>query len=137
MEAFRRKWNFPVWVAPVGAAAAALLIAVIAWFYTQTPEPPVRLTTPYQAVLLANNTVYFGRLEGYGASPFPVLREVYYVKTAVDPKTNQQSSVLVRRGAEWHGPDHMILNASQIVLVEPVTRNSKVMELITALRMQR
>ncbi len=137
MEETQKKWTFPVWMAPVGVAALALCIAGGAWIYVRSPEPGVNTRTPYQAVLLTNNQVYFGRLEGYGATPHPILREVYYVKSAVDPKTNAATNILVKRGQEWHAPDHMILSADQVVLVEPVTRGSKVMELITALRMQR
>jgi hypothetical protein len=38
--------------------------------------------------------------------------------------------VLVKRGKELHSPDRMYLNPSQIILVEPVGPNSKVMQLI-------
>lgn len=36
----------------------------------------------------------------------------------------------MRRGSEWHAPNSMMLNASHIVFVEPVTTSSKVAELI-------
>jgi len=39
-------------------------------------------SSKYYAVLLNNNSVYFGRLEGLG-SEFPVLRDVYYVQSNV------------------------------------------------------
>lgn len=35
-----------------------------------------------------------------------------------------------RSRKEWHGPDRMILNAERILLVKPVTKGSKVAELI-------
>lgn len=83
----------------------------------------------YYAVLLTNGSVYFGHLEGL-SSDLPVLRDVYYVQSNVDPQTKAVSNVLVKRGKEWHGPDRMILNAKSIVFVEPVGNDSKVAQLI-------
>jgi hypothetical protein len=90
----------------------------------------------YYAVLLANGSVYFGKLEGFG-TPYPVLREVYYVQSATNPETKQVSSVLVKRGKEWHAPDRMILNEKSIVFVEPVGTGSKVSQLIAESKQQK
>lgn len=90
----------------------------------------VTFTTPYQAVLLSNNSVYYGKLTGYGTSN-PVLTDVYYVVTKTDPNTNQVQNVLVKRGKELHGPDRMYLNPSSIVFVEPVSTDSRVAQLIS------
>ena len=95
----------------------------------------MRFDTPYQAVLLANGQAYFGRLENIGSS-YPVLKDVYYVQTQVHPETKQVTNTLVRRGGELHGPDRMVLNASQIVLIEPVTENSQIAKLIAELKKQ-
>ena len=51
--------------------------------------------------------MYYGKLEGLGR-PFPVLRDVFYVQVATDTNSKQSSSVLIRRGKEWHGPDYMV-----------------------------
>jgi hypothetical protein len=83
----------------------------------------------YYAVLLSNGAVYFGKLEGLG-SAYPVLHDVYYVQTTTNPETKAVSSVLVKRGKEWHGPDRMILNEKAVVFVEPVGSDSKVSQLI-------
>lgn len=85
----------------------------------------------YVTVLLSNGMVLFGKLHGLG-SPYPVLTEVYYVQTVTDPGTQKPTSVLVKRGKEWHAPDRTILMASQILLIEPVTKDSKVRQLIEA-----
>ncbi len=37
-----------------------------------------------------------------------------------DPETKTASNVLIRRGNEWHGPESTIINASHIVMAEPV-----------------
>lgn len=86
--------------------------------------------TPYQAVLLSNGAVYYGKLLGYGTR-MPELTDVYYIISKTDPDTKQVSNVLVKRGKEPHGPDRMYLNASQIVFVEPVGTDSKVAQLIS------
>jgi hypothetical protein len=95
----------------------------------------VAMTTPYQAVLLSNGSAYFGQLEGLG-TPFPVLRDVFYVQSTQDPQTKAVSNILVKRGKEWHSPDRMILNANMIVLVEPVSPTSRVATLISQAKNQ-
>ena len=86
-------------------------------------------STPYQAVLLSNGSVYYGKLSGYG-SGHPVLTDIYYILSKTNPDNKQVTNVLVKRGKELHGPDRMYLNARQIVFVEPVGTGSKVAQLI-------
>ena len=113
-----------VWtLAGLAVLAAGLLFIRHGW------TSNVRFTTPYQAVLLANGSAYFGKLEGYG-SHHPVLTEVYYIVTQTNPETKQSNNVLVKRGKELHEPDRMYLNPAQIVYVEPVGPSSKVAQLI-------
>lgn len=88
-----------------------------------------RLDTPYQAVLLTNNTVYIGKLEGLGTS-YPVMRDVFFVQTRVNPETKETANALIRRETTSHAPTYMILNKTQIVMIEPVGRNSKIADLI-------
>jgi len=84
----------------------------------------------YYAVLLSNGSVYFGQLQGFG-SEYPVLTDVYYVQSNVNPETKAVvGNSLVKRGKEWHGPDRMILNAKNIVFLEPVGLDSRVAKLI-------
>ena len=117
-----------------GKTAAVAVLAALAgvageyWFLAHRA---VAMTTPYQAVLLSNGSAYFGRLEGLG-TPFPVLRDVFYVQNSMDPQTKVVSNNLVKRGKEWHQPDRMILNANMIVLVEPVNPDSRVAQLMGA-----
>ena len=89
----------------------------------------ITFPTTYQAVLLGNNSVYYGKLTGYG-TPNPVLTDVYYILSQTDPQTKQVKNVLVKRGKELHGPDRMYLNPAQIIFVEPVGSDSKVAQLI-------
>lgn len=106
--------------------ALAVLVVVVACD-PQLKRPEI--TTPYAAVLLDNNQVYFGKLANAG-SPFPELTDVYYIQNAVNQETKAVSNILVRRGNEVHGPDRMFLNAHHIILIEPVGANSKVAQLI-------
>ena len=111
--------------------AGVSLIAAAAWhFVDRLRDRDVQFSTPYQAVLLTNGSVYFGHLQGYGAHQ-PVLSEVYYVVTQTNPETKQSNNVLIKRGKELHEPDRMYLNPQQILFVEPVGANSKVAQLIT------
>ncbi len=88
------------------------------------------LDTEYQAVVLTNGQVFFGKLEGLG-TPYPVLNDVHYVRVYGDPRDPRNAtSTLVKRGQEWHAPDSMVINAEHIILVEPVTKDSKVAKLI-------
>jgi hypothetical protein len=89
----------------------------------------VKFLTPYQAVLLTNGSVYFGKLEGYGGST-PELTQVYYVVTQTNQETKQVTNALIRRGQELHKPDRMYLNPRQILFVEPVGTDSRVAQLI-------
>jgi uncharacterized membrane protein len=121
----RKVWVF-VW------CAACLLVGFILGHmvtYHWMHHNRAAFSTPYQAVLLTNSAVYYGKLEGYG-SRSPVLTDVYYIVSKTDPETKQVTNLLVKRGKELHGPDRMYLNASQIVFVEPVGPDSKVAQLI-------
>lgn len=116
-------------------AAVIVAVAVLAAAWLARWQRAVAFETPYQAVLLSNSQVYYGRLEAYGTA-HPLLREVYYVQSRTNPETHEQTNILLKRGKEWHGPDRMYLNPSQILLVEPVGPDSKVAELIRALKAQ-
>jgi hypothetical protein len=86
-------------------------------------------TKGYQAVLLDNNQVYFGKLADLG-SDYPVLTDVFYIQTTINQETKQQNNILLKRGKEWHAPDKMVLNARHIIMIEPVTDGSTVAKLI-------
>lgn len=111
------------------AAAAVIVVAATLLLARNCRDESLKFDTPYQAVLLTNGSVYFGKLESYGTK-FPVLRDVYYVQSGTNQETKQVTNILVKRGKELHSPDRMYLNPSQIILVEPVGTGSKVAQLI-------
>jgi hypothetical protein len=110
---------------------AGLLVAIAAAWHIvrQVRGSAVEFSTPYQAVLLTNGSVYFGHLHGFGGRQ-PYLTDVYYIVTQTNPETKQSNNVLVKRGKELHEPDRMYLNPNQLLFVEPVGINSKVAQLI-------
>jgi len=111
---------------------AALTISGNANGAAKGSGPAIKLTTEFQAILLSNGQLYFGRLDSLKGD-YLVLREVYYVQTAEDPKTKKAQSILIKRGMEWHAPDRMIINAHQVILIEPVAPDSTVAKLINQL----
>jgi len=117
----------------IALLAVAAILAIGVGCSNRPDAAPVKLKsleTEYQAVMLTNGQVFFGKLEGLG-TPYPVLNDVYYVRTVGDPKDpGKATSALIKRGQEWHAPDSMVLNAAHILLVEPVTKSSKVAQLI-------
>jgi hypothetical protein len=108
--------------------AAVLLAGLTACDRGRRHKGP-EITTPYAAVMLDNNQLYYGKLVNPGSS-FPELTDVYYIQSAVNQETKEVKSVLVRRNNDVHGPDRMFLNSRHIVLIEPVATNSKVAKLI-------
>lgn len=113
-------------------ALSALVLVLGTGCQKAQPPAPAAATidsAKFYAVLLTNNSVYFGHLEGLG-SPFPVLKDVYYVQSSQNPETKEVKNILVKRGKEWHGPDRMIVNEKSIVFIEPVGIDSTVAKLI-------
>lgn len=94
-----------------------------------TDKPKLNLTTEYQAVFLDNGQAFIGILENPG-SAYPTLKKVFYIQSQMNQQTKEVKNVLIKRGSEWHEPDHMIINSEHIVLIEPVSSGSKVAQLI-------
>ena len=112
----------------------AALVGIVAagattYFSQHIVHPKIELTTPYQAIQLSNGAAYFCKIEGLGTQ-YPVLREIYFIQSHQDPETKKVTNTLLKRGSEWWQPDRMIVNASNIVFVEPVEPNSRIAQLI-------
>ena len=106
---------------------ASLLLTFYGCSNLQSQRPDIK--TDYQAVFLDNGQVFFGKLENAG-SDYPLMKEVFYVQNRQKPETKEVISILIKRGQEWHGPDKMYINAKHIVVIEPVSPESKVAQLI-------
>ncbi len=114
-------------------AALVLILGLGCGKHTATSGAPALDPARYYAVLLDNNSVYFGKLDALGTD-YTVLHDVFYVQSSVDPQTKAVSNILIRRGNELHGPDRMIINQKAIVFIEPVGTDSRVAQLIAASR---
>ena len=112
-----------------GVLIGVILSAVALTIIWEVRFKQIKFYTPYQAVMLDNNQVYYGKLTDLGRD-YPVLTDVYYIKSGMDPKTKDVKNVLIRRGNELHGPDRMYLNGRHILLIEPVGPLSSVAKLI-------
>lgn len=85
--------------------------------------------TGYYAFFLNNNLIVYGTSDNITASHV-LVRNVFYVRTNVNPETKAVSSDIIKRGSEWHAPTEMLINADQIILIEPVGVDSRVHHLI-------
>ncbi|MFA5359549.1 MAG: hypothetical protein WC349_01115 [Patescibacteria group bacterium] len=96
----------------------------------------------YQAVFLSNGQVYFGKVTDANNQTL-VLENIYYLRSAgnlqvsnTDNATTTQATdnfSLVKLGNELHGPeDKMSINLSQVLFVEDLKAQSKVVEAIRA-----
>lgn len=114
------------------AAAAAIVIAVatgtLAWRSVRHDQlPPTG--TAYQSVALINGQLYFGRITAVEGD-YLQLRDVFYVQTRQNPETHATANVLTKRGSEPHGPDVMLINRAQVLLIESVKGDSQIAKLI-------
>jgi len=93
--------------------------------YGKLPE----LSSQYHAVALMNGQLFFGRIDSLG-NDYTVLRDVFYIQARQKPGSTEVANVLIKRGGEAHAPDRMIINRQQVLLIEPVTQDSQIAELI-------
>jgi hypothetical protein len=108
----------------IAALVGMVAAGVTAYFSQHVFHEKMPFTTPYQAIQLNNGAVYFCKIEGFG-TPFPMLKEIYFIQRNQNPETKQMTQTLLKRD-----PDRMIVNTNNIVSVEPVSPNSRVAELI-------
>lgn len=87
------------------------------------------LKTEYQTVLLTNGVYYFGKIENIG-SKFIELKDVYFIKTIQNPETKQFENKLLSKAKELHKPDRIYINLQQVLTIEPVSADSRIVQLI-------
>ncbi len=96
--------------------------------------------TKYQAVFLANGQVYFGKVTDVNSQTL-VLENIYYLRSNSALQTGEATTTsqladnfaLIKLGNEIHGPqDKMSINLNQVLFVEDLKDNSKVVEAIRA-----
>jgi hypothetical protein len=114
-------------LAVLGLAIVALLGAIVYQNHHRFHKPLI--TTPYQAVVLENGNVFYGRIDHLG-SDHPVLRDAFSIRRELDPETQQPRYVLVKRKDEVNGADHLIFPVTAIAFIEPVRPDSPIGKLI-------
>jgi hypothetical protein len=115
-------------LATLASLVIAAALCLLAWRGPGPRDLP-EMSTPYQAVALMNGQVFFGRLDAR-ASDYLTLRDVFYIQSRQNPDTKAVANILVKRGGEAHGPDRMVLNRQQVLLIEPVNEDSQIARLI-------
>jgi hypothetical protein len=114
-------------IAACGLAIVALLAVIAYQDYRRFHKP--LLTTTFQAVTLVNGEVFYGRIDHLGTD-HPVLRDAFSIRTEIEPQSQQEKRVIVRRSDSLTGADHLIFPAASIASVEPVKADSAVGKLI-------
>ena len=109
-------------------AVAVIILALVIVKVRRVGSIP-KFDTPYQAVLLDNGQVYYGKLSRVRTN-YPEMTDVYYIVRTEDPTTKQVKNVLVKRGKELHAPTVTFFDARHIVMIEPVGTGSDVAKLI-------
>jgi hypothetical protein len=117
-----------VWIGAALTVLAAAAVREEFWGGGARAGLP-RFDTPFEAVLLDNGQVYYGKLTGLG-TPYPKMTDVYYVVNAEDPTTKKVKHVLVKRGNELHAPTETFLSSRHIIMVENVGTSSEIAKLI-------
>ena len=119
------------WLIPVLVLGIIALVVGVLFFNKPGFAPKLDSKITHYAVALTNGLMFYGHPESVGKGVV-VLTDVYYVVRQANPKTNEVSNTLVsRRKSEWHSPDRMILNANNILMMEPVDPTSSVAKLIS------
>jgi len=98
-------------------------------------------SSKYQAVFLTNGQVYFGKVSGE-QSQYVSVADVYYM-VLKQPLQNQKKEgeeqaqeqtkpeySIVKLGKEMHGPTSMAVNRDQILFIENLADDSKVVSAI-------
>ena len=118
------------WVKLVLLAGIIALLAGVLFFRHPGFAPKLDSRITHYAVALNNGLMVYGHPESV-CRGVVVLTDVYFVARQTDPKTNEAHNTLVsRRKSQWHSPDRMILNATNILVMEPVDPASSVAKLI-------
>jgi len=122
------------------ALIMAIVIAVAGyWFFKGDKNTPVVDATKFQAVFLTNGQTYFGKVVN-PSSEYVSVTDVYYLvqkqplqSQNKDDQNQDQAKpeyTLVKLGKELHGPTSMSISKEQILFIENLADDSKVVSTI-------
>jgi len=81
----------------------------------------------YQAVILSNDKVYFGRIRDV-SSTFFALDDAFFLRETREDENAQPQRALLPVNAELHAPENrMLIRKDEVVLVENLAEDSPVM----------
>ncbi|MDD5032146.1 MAG: hypothetical protein PHR36_03850 [Patescibacteria group bacterium] len=118
----------------VAVALIGVLIAVYFLFFRpDAGEENTEKAKNWYAVKLVDEEIFYGQIKDTGADPV-IIENVYYNydQQKGDKATAETGNLrLVKRGEETHGPDGtMNIIRSQVLYMEPLKKDSKVLEAI-------
>ena len=120
-----------------------VVVILFIWGLSEFNLIPLQLiprSAEYQAVFLTNGQVYFGKLYREGHQ-IEVLKDIYYLQVTQAPQPIREGETppsninLVKLGGELHDPtDEMRINRDQVLFVEDLKADSKVIAAINQLK---
>jgi len=147
----REKRKTILW-AVIILVSALLILTVFNGMFSGSAKNFGRLSawadfSKYQAVFLSNGQVYFGKVTDANIQTL-VLENIYYLRSAGNLQTSDvedstaasatDNFSLVKLGNELHGPeDKMSINLNQVLFVEDLKADSKVVEAIRAYELKK
>lgn len=120
--------KFVARTATLAIVVIAIAVSILTWQTLRRQHVP-DTGSAIQSVALINGQLFFGRLDAADGD-FLALRDVFYIQTRQNSETKAVANILVKRGAEPHQPDRMLINRSQVLLIEPVKADSQIARLI-------
>lgn len=137
-----RRWLRPLLaILLVIALAAIVAISLRSLAVQGDPLGDTVRRDSWQAVFLTNDRVYFGRLRAVDDDWY-VLRDAYFIREKpgaagddAQDKGRAASQQVASVREELHGPDSdLVLNTEQVVLVENLSDDSRVVKAIDSLQ---
>jgi len=115
----------------IGLLSSVFIIVVFGLLFIQgcRQDSHPKFQTDYQAVILDNGQVVFGKAEFLGKE-YVLLKDVFYIRSLVNQETKQVTNTLIKKGQEWHGAEQSYINTRHIIMIDPVSPESQVAKLI-------
>ena len=115
----------------LGVLALVLVCFAVFWVFFNKGGDGAARASDWYAVKLANEEIYYGRINDLSADPV-VMSDVYYNYNQDEKEASEAGNIrLVKRGNETHGPaGTMNIPRAQVVYMESLSEDSKVLRAI-------
>jgi len=140
MEEIREEKRGGMKKTSIAILIVVILVAIAYMVFFRSKTNLVVDPSKYQAVFLTNGQVYFGKISDE-KKDYVAVNDVYYM-VLKQPLQNQKKEgeeqaeqakpeyTLVKLGKEMHGPTSMSINKDQILFIENLSDDSKVVSTI-------